>query len=199
MNKLLQFLKTTMIGGLIFLVPLVVLVVVVDKALGWLQALAQPLAGVLPINTLAGLAIANLVGLALLVVACFFAGLAARTPTVQRLRKRAEDRILSKIPGYDLLKALSDNLQHKEPSDERMHPVLMKLDDAAQLAFEVERLEDGRVVLYVPGAPQPQSGDLLIVDSARVEALPASMATAVRCVTAFGSGMRAFVGRKPTD
>ena len=67
-------------------------------------------------------------------------------------------------------------------------PVLARMDDASQLAFEVERLEDGRVVVYVPGAPDPWSGGILVMTEDRIEPLPISMVAAVQNLRALGRG-----------
>ena len=39
-----------------------------------------------------------------------------------------------------------------------MTPVLITLDDYEQMAFEVERTAGGKVVVYLPGAPNSWSG-----------------------------------------
>ena len=36
-----------------------------------------------------------------------------------------------------------------------MQPVLVRFDDNSQLGFEIERLDNGQVVIYLPGAPDP--------------------------------------------
>jgi uncharacterized membrane protein len=73
-----------------------------------------------------------------------------------------------------------------------MKPVLAKMDDASQLAFEVERLQDGRVVVYVPGAPDPWSGGVLVMTEDRIEPLPISMVAAVQNLRALGRGTGAI-------
>ena len=47
-----KFLKTTIVGGLLFLVPVVAVVVVIGKALNFMEAVAEPVAKVLPIDSL---------------------------------------------------------------------------------------------------------------------------------------------------
>jgi len=193
MKGLLQFLKTTIVGGLVFLVPVVAVVIVIDKALQLSRKLVEPMAAFIPIDSVAGFAVANLIADFVIVVICFLAGLAARNSLASKFIREAETRFLWKIPGYNFVKGFTDSLG-SEDVNTSMLPVLMRLDDASQLAFEIERLVDGRVVVYVPGAPDPWSGAVMVVDAERVESLPISMIAAVQNIRALGRETRRFLG-----
>ena len=52
-----NFLKTTVIGGLLFLVPLVVLGLVVAKAISVMLVVAEPMAAIFPLDSIGGLAL----------------------------------------------------------------------------------------------------------------------------------------------
>ena len=52
-----------------------------------------------------------------------------------------------------------------------LKPVLATFDDNQLIGFDMERLDDGRVVLYVPGAPETVSGSVLLVIPERVQPL----------------------------
>jgi uncharacterized membrane protein len=55
MKRLLKFLRTTLVGGLLFLVPIIVLVVILGKALALAHQLVDPLAEHLPVHSVIGL------------------------------------------------------------------------------------------------------------------------------------------------
>ena len=78
MSNRLDFFKNTVIGGLIFLVPIVVVIVVLGKAYKIMMVVAGPLDGLIPVDRVGGIALANLVAIVILVLCCYFAGLAAR-------------------------------------------------------------------------------------------------------------------------
>jgi len=52
-----------------------------------------------------------------------------------------------------------------------LKPIIAKVDDQSQPAFEVERADDGTVVVYVPGAPDSRSGNVVYLTPDRVEPL----------------------------
>ena len=52
-----NFFKTTIIGGLIFLIPIVVLSVILGKALKIMMVVAEPLDKLIPIESIGGVAL----------------------------------------------------------------------------------------------------------------------------------------------
>ena len=168
---MLRFLKTTVLGGILFLVPIVIFIVVIGKALQLINMVAAPMAKLLPIDTFGGMGIAQLIALGLLVLTCFIAGLAARTAVARGLVQSLETNVLDKIPAYALMKAKTGSVL--TPEDTRdMQPVLIQFDDSWQVGFEVEKTGDGNSLVFLPGAPDPWSGSVCVVAAERIQPLP---------------------------
>jgi uncharacterized membrane protein len=191
----LAVMKTTLVGGVVFMMPVVVLIVVFTKAGGYLRKLAQPLAKVLPLDTVLGVMVADAILIALFLLACFLAGLLTRLSFANTFVKKAETGVLWRIPGYGFLKALTDSLDKDHGSS--LRPVLVRFDDYSQLAFEVDQLPDGRKVIYIPGAPNPRAGSVLVLDRDRVEPVPLSFMAAVRSLRALGRGVGSSLAPPP--
>jgi uncharacterized membrane protein len=187
-HRAFEFTKTTLVAGLVFLVPFVILAVVVVKVGGLLHRLAQPLADLLPVNTIYGVVVVDVIAGVLLVLGCFLGGLLARFSFASRLVRQAESGVLLRIPGYAFLKGWTDSLE-KGAAATGMRPVLVHFDDYAQLAFEVERLDDGRRVVYLPSAPNPRAGSVVVVDGDRVEPVPITFIAATRKLRELGRGL----------
>jgi uncharacterized membrane protein len=185
-RRALQYVKGTALSGFVLLVPLAVLLFLLTKAAPLLRALARPLEGLLPMETVVGVLIADAIAAAILFAVCFVAGLLARFSFANRFVRKAESGLLWRIPGYSAVKALIDGVEGGASS---LRPVLIHFDDAAQLAFEVDRLPDGRRIVYVPDAPQPRSGSLLIMDANRVEPVPMTFLAALRGFRELGRGV----------
>lgn len=105
-----------------------------------------------------------------------------------RFVKNAEAGVLWRIPGYGFVKGLTDSLD-KSAAAASMRPVLAHFDDYTQLAFEVDHLADGRRVVYVPSAPDPRAGAVLLMDGARIEPVPVTFLTAINALRALGRGL----------
>lgn len=191
MRGVIAFCRATVLGGIVFLVPLVAILYVVGKALAVSKQLAAPVVGYLPVGTIVGIAVVDLAGIVLIVAVCFVAGLLARNSLATAVVRQAETRFLSKLPGYGMLKGLSESFS--EQGSTTMKPVLVQFDDVAQIGLEVERLADGRVVVYVPGAPGVWSGSVVLMAADRVTALPTTAVAAVQSLRTLGQGTGALV------
>ena len=74
MRNLITFLKTTIIGGLIVIVPLAIIVFVVGDTVVSLVTVTNPLTANLPFGTFANAVIALLLVTAIIIAVCFTAG-----------------------------------------------------------------------------------------------------------------------------
>jgi uncharacterized membrane protein len=182
------FVKTTVIGGIVFLVPFIAVIFVLGKAFQVMRGIAEPLTAALPmIDTVGEIVLVDLFAVALILAVCFVAGLAARAAAAGRLVKSLETRVLSRVPFYHFVKGMTESVVEVE-SNTTMRSVLVRLDDYSQLAFEVERLPGGDVVVFLPGAPNPWSGAVCIVAAERVTSLDAPMLAAVQNIKHLGKG-----------
>jgi uncharacterized membrane protein len=104
MKTLTRFVRTTFLGGLFFLISIVVLVIILAKALDFAnKALKAVLVHILAASELSAAA-ATALSVLLVALVCFLAGLIARTVIGQKLVKALEDSVLSKVPAYEYLK-----------------------------------------------------------------------------------------------
>ena len=184
---MLQFLKTTVLGGILFLIPIIIFIVIIGKALLITGKLADPIAGLMGVDAIAGIAVAQLLAIGILVLICFIAGLAAKTTRAKSLVQSLEVNVLKKIPVYEFLKAKTQSVLSPQ-DEEAMRAVLARFDDSWQLAFEIERIESGDVVIFLPGAPDPWSGSVCIVTRDRVTSLDTTVHSAVNLLKRLGRG-----------
>jgi len=165
-----NFLKTTIIGGGVFVIPFIIVVALLLKAMEIMTVIAAPLDSLIPVDKIGGIAIANLLALILVIIICFLAGLAAKSLYAKRIHESIDSKLRLFIPGYAFLKGMTGGLE-EDGEDNHMIPVIAKLDDSAQIGFEVDRLESGLVVVYLPGAPNPWSGSVVLMTEDRIEKL----------------------------
>ncbi|MDX2494978.1 MAG: DUF502 domain-containing protein [Desulfuromusa sp.] len=182
-----KFIKTTIISGLIFLVPLVIVAALIGKAFDIMLLVAKPLDKLIPIASVGGIAMVNLLALLAIAVTCFIAGLIARSAPAKKVYASL-DNLLMKIPGYAFIKGFTDGISNSDDAHKSLIPVLVQFDDNAQIGFEVERSDDGNVVVYLPGAPVPWSGSVVYFHSERVERLGISVAQAFSNIRELGRG-----------
>jgi uncharacterized membrane protein len=184
-----QFFRSTLIGGLLFMLPFAVLGIVLSKVASALKPLVDALAERLPFESFIGLKIPVLLTGIIIVVICFMAGVLARTDLAKRFVQGLEEGLLNKIPGYSLLKDISEDVS--VPKDKSTHnAVLVRFDDAWQLGLRIEELADHKhVAVFIPDSPTPQTGSVLIVTSDRVKPTNIPMLKLFSCLKDRGKGI----------
>jgi uncharacterized membrane protein len=182
-----KFLKTTLVGGVMFLIPVALVLVVLKHAMGFAGKVAQPIAAQFPQAEFAGIAIASLIAALILLAIAFGAGLLARTPAGRRITRWFEESLLGGLPQYRMVKSMAEGLTQIE-SGEGMQPVLVRGDEGWQLAYWLEDLPGGWVAVFVPAAPTPMSGNVLYVAAHRVQELQIGMPAAMKLVKSVGLG-----------
>ena len=186
-----KFIKTTIIGGLVFMVPVVIVTAVVGKALEIMKRVATPMGHMLPVDSIGGVAVGNLLALSALALLCFFAGLVAKSKLAAKVY-RSLDNMLLAIPGYAFVKGFTDGMADTQESTKSLIPVLVSFDDHEQIGFEIERLAQGKVVVYLPGAPSPWSGSVVYFSSERVKRLDLTVAQASNNIRRLGRDSQRF-------
>ena len=186
-----NFIKTTTIGGIVFMVPIVIIIVILGKAFELMLKVARPIDKLIPIESIGGIAVANLLALLAVLVICFVAGVAARSPLAKKFYRAIDNGLLA-IPGYAFVKAHTDSMKLGQAEAKSMQPVMVQFDDNSQLGFEIERLDNGQVVIYLPGAPDPWSGRVVYFHTDRVKKLELSVSEAINNVSRLGRGSQTF-------
>lgn len=187
MKNFTQFIKTTILGGLIFLVPLFIVTIVLAKAHGLMVKVAKPFSELIPLDTIGGVAIANILAVLAILLCCLIVGLIAKGDAAKRLLKSVEEKLLV-IPAYAFVKGVTDSLISSEEAAKSFVPVIVRFDDNAQIAFEIGRSESGNVVIYLPGSPNPWSGSVVYFEEDRVEQLDMTVPEAINSIRHLGRG-----------
>ncbi len=185
MRPLVEFAKTTLIGGILIVLPVYVAVLLLAKAVSAILALLKP---IIPPSVAFG----GVFAILLLTIICFIIGLMVRTGPGLRLKNAFENTILSKLPGYTILRGLAARVAGTadEPT---FAPALVEIEDALVPALIIEELDDGLYTVLVPSVPTPMAGALYILSSERVHPVDVSFTTALAVFSKWGTGAGEFV------
>jgi uncharacterized membrane protein len=188
-QRLYLFFKSTIIGGLVVLVPLAALGYIAVRVIEIAYSAIAPVIAWLPIKSVAGVSLALFLSVAIVIAACFLAGLLAETAIVGGIVSRVERLVLSSVPGYALMKNVGESLIGVENKEGRK-TVLIRWNASSQLGFLMDTLPDGQHVVFVPSAPNALVGALHIVSSDRVEVLSIPIPMAIDSIGRLGVGLR---------
>jgi uncharacterized membrane protein len=184
----LGFLTTTALGGVIFLLPLIVIGTLLGQVVQVVLALANALSKTLPIDSPRMWTLLVLLAIAVVLAACFVAGLVARWTLGQRLTAWLEKNLTLFFPRYVIVKARMAGSIGGAHAKSELKPVMVRFNEVSRMAFEVERAQAGLVTIYLPGAPDPWAGTVAFVDEDRVQPLPVEFAVALASFERLGHG-----------
>ena len=183
MHPMKSFLKATVVGGVLFLIPLALLGLVLVRALSLTRKVTDPLVARFPQHEAAGLA----VGVAAMVVVSLLAGLVAQTSAGKQVSQWIEGKLLGGLPQYRMVKSMAEGLLTIEHA-ENVEVVLARIEEAWQLAFVFERLANGWLAVLLPQAPTPLSGTVMYLPAERTRHVDLSTIQAMQLVKRLGVG-----------
>jgi uncharacterized membrane protein len=189
MRALAEFVKTTLIGGLLIVLPSYLTMLLLIKTVAGLIALLAPLTAQIP----ASVEHRQIAAIAALDVVCLIAGILVRTKPGSMARSAIEERVLMRIPGYEILRNIIRRLAG-HTDETTFTPALVEVEDNALApAFIIEELPDGRFTVMVPSVPTPAAGALFVLEASRVHPIDVPLATMFRTFSHFGAGTGALV------
>lgn len=178
-KELVDYLKTTAIGGLLFLLPLGVIVFLLGYVYQTVLAIYTPIKPWIPADSALGVTLLFAISLGLVLGTCFVAGIIARRTIGDSFSQTIESNLIKVFPRYAIYKDLiAGNVGGSETSPS-LTPVLVKSPEGYRLAFQSDALPQGIAVVYLPGSPDTWSGHVVMVPSGDVRPLNVPFAEAV--------------------
>ena len=183
--------KTTVLGGLLFLVPVAVIAILFGKIYQMSMIVAEPIDNIIPIQSIAGVAFVNFLAILVIILVCYLAGLVAQSSALASKVDALDGILIDVIPGYAVAKGTIGSVARKDDIASILVPVMVRFDDYDQIAFEIERNET-QVVIFLPGAPSTWAGSTIIVDAERVRKIDAPTYKTVKLMRVLGRGSLAI-------
>jgi len=184
------FLKTTVVGGILFLLPLAVVLMVLGYALGLASKVAQPISDRFDLQQwgdFAGVGLITVLSALVLVFVSFAAGIVARTYLGERITRWFESSLLGRLPQYQMLKSMAEGLAQFENA-RGIKPALISIEGGWQIGYLLESLENGWLSVFLPQAPTPMSGNIMYLPADRVRPLSITMVEAMSIIKRIGVG-----------
>jgi uncharacterized membrane protein len=188
-----EFVSNALIGGIFVVVPVYLAVLLLLKGMQSATSLVRPFAALLP----AWVPAENLFSLLLVLVVCFLVGVAVRTRAGRAVRERLEVVFFERLPGYGLLRSLTQRLAG-DSKEKAWQPALVEIEDGLVPAFIIEEIDGGRFTVFVPSVPTPMAGAVYILDRERVHIVDIAFSEAIRSISRWGSGTREMVAAMRT-
>ena len=158
--------------GLLFLVPVYVLLLVVTQAWTSVSSFGARLATMLGLSSIMGVGASSVLSSVLLILLCFGCGLFARVSVIAGFRSRIDGLLATYLPGYAKHRVtVEEKLQGKARSLPYTS-ALLRQQDFWRPVYVVEQGADGNCVVFAPDVPDTSSGTIVLAMRGDVLLLP---------------------------
>lgn len=196
MEKLKAFIMTSLLGGVIVILPVVILLVVFGWVFNFITSLIQPLTDLIVAKSDVREIIADGVVLAITLAVCFFVGLVVRTRFGGFIFRLIEQRLLKVAPGYTLIKeTVMQFLGSKRTPFSAVVLVRIFENDTLATGFVMDEHANGIYTVFVPTAPNPTTGFIYHLKPKYVYQVDVSVEEAMRTIISCGAGSSKLIDK----
>jgi uncharacterized membrane protein len=172
-KKVFKNLRNLVMAGLLFLLPIYVSIILLNKAWAPLSAVGKKIAALTGMDSIFGVGGSTIFSVILLVVTLLVCGLLVRFSFVAALGRAAEGWLSKNIPGYETYKALAEDKLSKGAKALPYRAALIRQQEFWQPAYIIEQDANGNYVVFLPDTPETRKGHVLLAKPDQVRVVPA--------------------------
>jgi uncharacterized membrane protein len=189
MKRFQTFVKTTILGGVVVMLPFVILIFVVKWLFGYVSSVIKPFTNAVITNIRMPEIVGDVVVILLILFACFVVGVFVKTRVGMWILGGLEDSLFKRAPGYSTIKEAVGQLLGKESSPfSTVALVQLFGSDTLVSAFVTDSHPDGSHTVFVPTGPNPTSGMIYHVEGQYVHKVDVPVEETMRTIISCGAG-----------
>ncbi|QGM45851.1 hypothetical protein [Methylocystis heyeri] len=197
MRAIAEFFKNAILGGLLVIVPLLLVWGVFAQSIATVGRLAAPILRLAPKALISDTPEhRSILAVLLLILLSFLLGALLRAALFKRLFAWIEHRSLELLPGYSVLKNLLSEAARPESFGGFRPAMIVFAEGIQRPAYVIEDCHDGNFTVFLPSSPAPFSGIVHVVSADRVVFLDVTLPELARCIAQYGAGQSALLRRK---
>lgn len=191
MNGYFEKVKENCISGVLFLLPLLILLILVKKVFGYFAKFGGGIAKMIGLDKIMGPYAADFVGALILLLFVYVCGYLVRLAFFQRISDGIDAKLKEVIPGYEKHKEIAKKQLVDEPKIETDLPALIDFGNYKQAGFVIEQNDEGNAVVKVPS---PDGSEVIyILPLQKIQLLKETTLPALKAsIKASGKGLLAF-------
>ena len=196
MSKLKSFITSTIVGGLLVILPIALFFFTMHWLFGMVQGIIAPLTEVLLKQLQLPQVVADVLVSLALTLLCFVVGVIVRTRLGKWVYALVESNLLMKAPGYSIIKeTVAQFLGNKKSPFSSTALVQIFGNETMVSAFVTDEHEDGSFTVFVPTGPNPTSGNIYHLPADKVHQVDAPVDEMMRSIISCGAGSSSLVKR----
>lgn len=191
MEKIKSFLKTTFLGGFLIVLPIIVLILVLNMFYQFIATNVRPISKLLIEATRLNEFVAAITAVIFILLVFFLVGLAVRTRFGKFTFNLFETGVLSKIPGYKLIReTIAQIFGNQKSLFTSVALVNLFGNETLVTAFITDEHPDGSYTVFVPSGPAPTAGFIYHLKQEYVHKIDYPLDLAMKTILSLGAGSK---------
>jgi len=194
MHNLKTFLRTTLFGGFLIVLPIVILLMVLNWMFEAVTGYIRPITNLLIETTRINEFVASFFALIFIILIFFLVGLFVKTEMGKLSIEFFEKKFLSKIFGYRIIKETVLQIFGEEKNLFKA-VALVKLfgNETLMTAFVTDEHSDGSYTVFIPSGPAPTAGFVYHVKKEQITIIDIPVDQALRTILSLGGGSKKLI------
>lgn len=190
MEKLKRFIKTTLLGGIIVILPVVLTYFFLSWLFNFATGIIEPITRKVIEASKMQKFIADLIVIAVIIIICFIIGLIVKTRLGRFIFGTIEDKILEVAPGYNIFKETIKQFLGKERKPFSRVALVQVFENSTLMTGFVtdEDEKNGYYTVYVPSGLNPTTGLIYHVKAQYVHIVDVPVDNTMRSIISCGGG-----------
>jgi len=201
MRRLKQFLKTSLLGGVVVILPVAILVSVSVWIFNLITSWINPITRLVIKDPQTNEFIAETFVIILILATCFFVGVLVRTRLGAFFYRQVETRVLRLAPGYSMIKETVLQLFGNRKDSPFSSVALAQIfcNSTLVTSFITDTHADGSYTVFVPTGPNPTSGLIYHLEGKYVHPVDIPVQDAMRTIISCGAGSGKLISQYRQD
>lgn len=179
--------QTLTVGGLLFILPLVILILLVIKAIHLIRPLVHSLVEALGIHTIFGTATITIFSIILIILLCFLSGALIHMGLLKKWNSTFEETLYLLFPPLQRLKFRF--FSEEQDSESSWYSILLKREGCFKIAFITHKSENGFLSIFIPDAPDISTGEVILIPESDCIYHHIPRMEAMKMLQKFGKGL----------
>ena len=192
MDGLKSFLKTSLLGGLIVILPVALLLFLITWVFDLATGLIAPLTDLILSRSHMGRILADVIVIGVVLLTCFLVGIFVKTRLGALVYGAIEKSLLNRVPSL-IKETVMQFLGNKRSPFSSVALARIFGNDTLVSSFITDRHADGSYTIFVPTGPNPTSGNIYHLKEEYVHPVDVSVEDTMRSIISCGAGSTKLV------
>jgi uncharacterized membrane protein len=200
LEKIKSFVKTTLLGGALIVLPIVILLLVFNWLYEFIADKIKPLTYVISETAKLQEFYSTLLAIIIILLVFFLVGIIVKTRLGRFSFEFIELKFLSKLPLYRIIKETTLQLVGSEKTLFK-YVALVNLfgSKACMTAFVTDEHDDGSCTVFVPSGPAPTAGFIYHLPGDKVQKINYPIDKAMKTIFSLGAGSKELLNASTAE